>query len=545
MTPPPPIAVDALVPAWLHWAGRVVVPAAFVISFGVAWVVGAIFVRKLPVAPWTERARASYPGRLGVALAGMVFAIAAGVFGVWLAPRMPGEWPHAASAVAGALAGYLGADFVRLTVERRAHGRWISARSWFSWKPTVFTLYALQLVPLAVGAALVDDRFDARTWTVLFIMTLVSLALYAGLGWLGLWSIGVIRPATMRLRASVDRAAIRTGVRPRALGILPTFGVPFANAFALPILRRVAFTSEALAVLDDEEIEAIAAHELGHVGEPRMVALARIARGFILLPVVVVRPLYTVMGWAGPLIAFVVLIAIVRLNAILSRKMEERADAIAHHAMEGASEARRPDDPATRGSGVHSKTEGPVYARALEKLYIRNLVPAVMTGKRRIHPDLWDRMVKAGVTPPYPKPAPPKMRRVMLGAMAIVYVACLVLAGVDAWVKYTVEADASAFIAKEARNRLENGDAENAYELYLSAMEIDDHAALHVGLAWAEAALDICDEAAKDLAWAYSRKRPDPDLDDAMINGATRALGECMHRRYPYSEMPDSEMDDE
>jgi Zn-dependent protease with chaperone function len=521
MTPPPPVAVDALVPAWLHWAGRVVVPATFVISFGVAWVVGAIFVRKLPVAPWTERARASYPGRLGVALVGLVFAIAAGVFGVWLAPRTPGEWPPAVSAVASALAGYLGADFVRLTVERRAHGRWIAARAWFSWKPTVFTLYALQLVPLAVGATLVHDRFDARTWTVLFVMTIVSLALYAGLGWLGLWGLGVIRPASTRLRAAIDRAAIRTGVRPRAVGILHTFGVPFANAFALPVLRRVAFTSEALAILDDDEIEAVAAHELGHVGEPRKVALARIARGFILLPIVVVRPLYATMGWPGPVLAFVVLLVLVRLNAILSRKMEERADAIAH----------QHDD------------EGSVYARALEKLYIRNLVPAVMTGKRRIHPDLWDRMVKAGVTPSYPKPAPPKMRRVMLGAIAIVYVACLVLAGVDAWVKYTVEADASAFIAKEARNRLENGDAENAYELYLSAMEIDDHAALHVGLAWAEAALDICDEAANDLAYAYSRKRPDPDLDDAMIAGATKALGECMHRRYPEGET--DEMDDE
>jgi Zn-dependent protease with chaperone function len=509
MTPPPPVAIEPLVPASLRLGGLVMIPAAFLASFAVALAVGAVYVRKLPSAPWTERARASYPGRVAVAVVALVAAIASGLFGTWLAPRLPGEWPPAAIGVACALAAYAGADLVRLTVERRAHGRPIPARAWFAWKPIVFVLYALQIVPIAVGASMVDDRFGGRTLAVLLVVAAVSTALYAGLGWMALWWAGVIRPAPMRLRAAVDRAAVRTGVRPRAVGLLPTFGVPFANAFALPTLRRVAFTAEALSILDDEETEAVAAHELGHVGEPRVVAAARVARAAILLPVVVAHPLYASMGWAGPLLAFAVLILLARLSAILSRRMEERADAIAHH----------------------GEDEGPVYARALEKLYVRNLVPAVTAGKRRIHPDLWDRMVKAGVTPPYPKPAPPKMRGPLLAALGLVYVVCLCLAAFDAWVKYTAEEGASACIAREARKRLEAGDAANAYELYLSAMAIDDHAALHVGLAWAEATLDVCDEAADDLRYASTRKVADPDLDDALVAQATAAVGACFHRR--------------
>ena len=509
MTPPPPVSVEALVPASLRVGMLVVIPAAFLAAFAVAWVVGSIFVRKLPSAPWTERARASYPGRVAVGVVALVTSIASAVFGVWLAPHVPGAQPTWVLAVGSALAAYAGADLVRFAVERRAHGRALSLRAWLAWKPIVFVLYALQIVPVAVGASLVGDRFDGRTWTIFFVVAVISLTLHAGLGWMALWGLGVIRPASMRLRAIVERATARTGVKPRAVGTLGTFGIPFANAFALPIPRRVAFTSEALAVLDDEEIEAVAAHELGHVGEPRIVAAARVGRAVILLPVVLSRPLFTAMSWAGPLLVFAFLIVLARASAILSRKMEERADAIAHH----------------------GEDEGPIYARALEKLYVRNLVPAVMQGKRRIHPDLWDRMIKAGVTPTYPKPAPPKMRGALLAAIGLVYVTCLAIAGVDAWVKYTAEEGASAWIAREARKRLENGDAETAYDLYLSAMEVDDHPALHVGLAWAEATLDVCDEAAQDVAWAMTRKNRDPELDADLLLRANAAIGDCMQRR--------------
>jgi hypothetical protein len=50
-----------------------------------------------------------------------------------------------------------------------------------------------------------------------------------------------------------------------------------------------------------------------------------------------------------------------------------------------------------------------VYAQALERLYEINQTPAVMPRRAtKIHPDLYDRMIAAGVTPDYPKPAPAK-----------------------------------------------------------------------------------------------------------------------------------------
>ena len=47
------------------------------------------------------------------------------------------------------------------------------------------------------------------------------------------------------------------------------------------------------------------------------------------------------------------------------------------------------------------------YARALERIYETNQMPAVMRSNRTIHPHLYDRMLAAGVTPQYPRPMRP------------------------------------------------------------------------------------------------------------------------------------------
>jgi len=63
---------------------------------------------------------------------------------------------------------------------------------------------------------------------------------------------------------------------------------------------------------------------------------------------------------------------------------------------------RRADAMAT----VHEGPSPGTYARALERLYQINQMPAVMPGKRT-HPNLYDRLLAAGVTPAYPRPAAP------------------------------------------------------------------------------------------------------------------------------------------
>ena len=64
----------------------------------------------------------------------------------------------------------------------------------------------------------------------------------------------------------------------------------------------------------------------------------------------------------------------------------------------------------------------------LEKIYEANLVPVVLGAKRTTHPELYDRLVAAGVTPEYYRPeAPPGGPRqagmlvLFVGAVAAYY----------------------------------------------------------------------------------------------------------------------------
>jgi hypothetical protein len=62
-----------------------------------------------------------------------------------------------------------------------------------------------------------------------------------------------------------------------------------------------------------------------------------------------------------------------------------------------------------------------VYARALEKLYRENQIPAVNVNDRQTHPHLYDRMLAAGITPDYPRPAKPQRFTVMGWALLIIF----------------------------------------------------------------------------------------------------------------------------
>jgi len=86
--------------------------------------------------------------------------------------------------------------------------------------------------------------------------------------------------------------------------------------------------------------------------------------------------------------------------------VEERADAHAHLSIQ----------------------DSRVYARALEKIGEANLSPAV-TEEAGTHPHLYDRMVSAGFTPGYPRPAP--TRSVRGWRILIAIAVCVELATVD------------------------------------------------------------------------------------------------------------------
>jgi Zn-dependent protease with chaperone function len=375
------------------------------IALGVTWlsVWTALWPWKRSSSPhWSERARLSYPARklAGKLLLLLPIAAVASRLGHRLPvlPEVLINYLLVVAAWTGVLqAGHMWARRLNPAMDltpRPASAMWIS-----NW--------AITGVLVAAAFAVYGAVPREPNWRTLLIIaaSVLIVGAYLNWGWSHLMrATGLIRTSGARLRAVVWTIADRMDVRPDAVVEL---SLPMANAFAFVTHRSVGATDAALAVLDDDELEAVCAHEMGHLSEPHRVRTARLSQGF-LMGVLVVLP--TLIGRSftfdpnnglDPSVALhlgtVALIAIFLvgtiLHANLSRRMEIRADALG-----------RKFEPVP-GS----------YARALEKLYATNMVPAVAQKKKRSHPELYDRLVDAGVPPEYPRPSPPSQWPVRAG----------------------------------------------------------------------------------------------------------------------------------
>ena len=76
-------------------------------------------------------------------------------------------------------------------------------------------------------------------------------------------------------------------------------------------------------------------------------------------------------------------------------------------------------------AGTAHEGEAGTYARALEKLYEVNLMPAVTRSWLPTHPHLYDRLLAAGIQPDYPRPKPPSRWRAKV-AMTLLFLITLV-----------------------------------------------------------------------------------------------------------------------
>jgi Zn-dependent protease with chaperone function len=167
--------------------------------------------------------------------------------------------------------------------------------------------------------------------------------------------------------------------------------------------RDIIFSEGLLSTHPEEEIAAIGAHELAHLTEPRHVHRARLMIALGWFPLIFVRPAVHLFG---PIAVTLLLLPIVLLPIYvrrLARQMEVRADSVA--------------------SGNEQAVGA--YARALERLYRNNHIPAVMASKRRAHPDLYDRLLAAGITPHYPRPKAPRTFDWSSGLVLFLFVAFL------------------------------------------------------------------------------------------------------------------------
>jgi Zn-dependent protease with chaperone function len=326
---------------------------------------------------WTERARLLWPARYSavwISLAVVVLAyLACDAAGIELPLLQIG---------AGVIVGLLLGTF--------PFSREIEANCTFPlWARQTFWTLALRLGPFVIllGLAVkMPEEMDLSAWW-LGGFGFLAAAFINSCVWLPLFSQKNTKSESLaqmagRLNRIAAEATETTGVKPRYVWVAQS---TMSNAFALPFIRSVAFTSTAMEALEDDGIRAIMIHEYEHLREPWTVALARLVGSLSYFVFLFVNPVIHAWGLNGLFVLFAAFFIIRQLVSVLQRRMEVRAD----HAASGSTE------------------NSPVYATALEALYRAGNIPAVTPGRHPTHPHLYDRMVAAGVTPDYPRPAAP------------------------------------------------------------------------------------------------------------------------------------------
>ncbi len=196
--------------------------------------------------------------------------------------------------------------------------------------------------------------------------------------------LGFVQVAPENLQRIVDRAAEKSGHQPKAVYLIET---RWANAYAYPLQNEMMFSSQALAVLNDDELEAVASHEIGHLKEGNTRLVVAFCNFSIFGVLGSWHPIVNEWGAPGMAMAFILALVAQRFGMVMTRQREVAADqhATAH---------------------VHDET---IHAQALQALYRFNLTPVVMGNKRTTHPDLYDRMQAAGLTPEYERPEPARL----------------------------------------------------------------------------------------------------------------------------------------
>ena len=384
-----------VLPEWIGAGPLLAVPALALLAFVLAWLatsVAYLGYRGTPdEAHWSERARRAWPARSTASQLPFAMAVISGMIGgyvfagplSWLSGRALGL----CIGVAVFLAAYPPLRFV----DRRIMRRRLSWGAQLRAQGLVFAVMIPHFL-IVLAAAIVMPREDVRAIAVVGAGTLLVLVWLGFAGGLRIAAaLGLARPAPREVAERVERVAERVGHRPRAVWVLETVMV---NAFAFGATDELAYTRGALDQLSAEELDAITLHELGHLTEGRAVITVRLLGVLSVLPLAFLVPAVGYLGPFGAIACAMITASLGIAQRMIARRMEHRADAVARD----------------------HEAEGGAYARALERVYELNLVPAVMPG-RQVHPHLYDRLVEAGVTPSYPRPDPPAWWRARMPSL--------------------------------------------------------------------------------------------------------------------------------
>lgn len=246
------------------------------------------------------------------------------------------------------------------------------------------TFYYWALAPF-VWLPFVTSAFDTQTGMVLSLAFTMHFAW--GVAALQLWrAFGLITSPAPEVEALVRETAEHTRTPLRHVWV---WRWTSPNAFAFPASNDIALTSRLIHILTPEELSAVVLHELAHLREPRRMLVLRLGLSLLPLSLLLLRPVFVAHGFLGVLALLCGLVVVWFAGMWLTQRAEHTADA-----------------------GAHGEDASPAYASALEKLHEDRLLPAVIGGRGpKSHPDLYDRMIAAGVTPDFPRPLPPETGR--------------------------------------------------------------------------------------------------------------------------------------
>ena len=349
--------------------------------------------RRAVASHWTERARLLWPARI---TAGLIVVLVPAILLLAhevIFPRFNDWW------ITDCVAAFLGALLAGYAFARELFPR-LDPRTWWNQVIAGEGFRFGYLVALLAAALLMPDHFALKMLVIAGSYLAFHLAIQFGLLLKYLRIVKFAIPADERLLQIVNTTATRMNVTVRATWRL---GGPMATAFAFPVTRELAFSNRLLEICEDEEVSSICAHELAHLKESKAIVAARLLGSLALFPLIFTNPAMHQFGLTGILFPYLGMFIIRRFSLWLSQHMEKRADQLA----------------------LPEQSSDGVYARALEKLYRENQIPAVIASNNSTHPHLFDRMLAAGITPEYPRPAKPKRFTALGWLYALLFVGLL------------------------------------------------------------------------------------------------------------------------
>lgn len=352
-------------------AGNVVVPflAGFLVAAAALWICSLPF-RRIPVGShWSVLARKYWPIRRARVMTLLWIAFVA-----YFSSPEGFHFPVTLSAICGCLAGFRVGRLGLVLPESASTWKW-------RYLPTRMLLAPSCPLLLLLLALTWNSGIGHNSILTAVLILLVALALHLGGSMAILKYLGVLRPIEGRIQQISQNLATAQGAPLRSV---MQMDLGIANAFATPFSHDIIITDTAFKVLDEEELQSVIAHEVGHLKEGRAAGWKRLI-GLPSLISLGLAPAAIVSG--HPEIALILFAAFIVLSRLVSRHHKIReiaADKVAH---------------------LSQGAEG-TYARALEKLHIASLVPAILDPRNR-YPSLYDRMESAGITPDFPRPLPP------------------------------------------------------------------------------------------------------------------------------------------